>query len=213
LIIRKYIFLYVFFLSFFLSGRLSLAHEYYFVKRVNDGDTILLEDGQNVRYIGINAPEIDHDNKKAEHFGYKANVFNKKLLTSKKVRLEFDLERYDQYGRLLAYVFLQDGTFVNKVMIEQGCAYFLSRKPNIRYGQVLFKSQRKAMSAKKGIWRNWRKQTDVYSGNKRSKRFHHKTCPFGKKIGKTNRIFFSSRWDAFWKGFAPCKKCISERFR
>ena len=56
---RKYIFLYVFLLSFFLSGRLSLAHEWHSVKRVNDGDTILLEDGRNVRYLGINAPESE----------------------------------------------------------------------------------------------------------------------------------------------------------
>ena len=196
-----------------IFGKPSFATEWFSVKRISDGDTIVLGDGRHVRYIGINAPEIDHESRKAEPYGFKSKNFNQKLLFSKKIRLEFDLERYDQYGRLLAYVFLQNGIFVNKAMLKQGYAYFLPRKPNIRYDRLLLQSQRDAMSAKRGIWRNWRERGDVYLGNQRSKRFHHKTCPFGKKTGKINRIFFSSKWDAFWAGFAPCKRCMAENFR
>lgn len=208
---RKYIFYsYVVFLYVLLSGWPSFAHEWFNVKWVNDGDTIVLADGRNVRYIGINAPEIDHGSKKAEPYGYKAKNYNKKMVLSTMIRLEIDKERYDQYGRLLAYIFLKDGKFVNKAMIEQGYAYLLPRRPNVRYNKVLLQSQRNAMSAKQGIWRNWKENESGYLGSRRSKRFHNKTCPFGKRIGKINKIFFSSKWDAFWAGYAPCKRCMSD---
>ncbi|MBW2321013.1 MAG: thermonuclease family protein, partial [Deltaproteobacteria bacterium] len=137
-------YLFVFFLSFFLSGRPLFAHEWFHVKWVNDGDTIVLADGRHVRYIGINSPEIDHENNKAELFGYEAKKYNKTLVLSKMVRLEFDKETHDRYGRTLAYVFLGNGVFVNNAMIEQGYAYCLSRRPNIKYDQVLLRSQRDA---------------------------------------------------------------------
>lgn len=179
------------------------------IKLVNDGDTILLSDGRHVRYIGINAPEIAHDNQKAEAFGYTAKKYNQSIVRSKKVRLEFDKEKYDRYGRLLAYIFLLDGTFINKKMIEKGYAYVLPRKPNVKYDRMLLQTQRDAMSAKQGMWRNWNdKEGEEYLGSERSKRFHLKTCPYGKRIDKRNRVFFTRKWDAFWSGFAPCKRCM-----
>jgi micrococcal nuclease len=207
---QKYIFYSYFLLYFLLSDLPSFAHEWINVKWVNDGDTIVLADGRNVRYIGINAPEIDHGSLKAEPYGYKAKNFNKKMVLSKMIRLELDKERYDQYGRLLAYIFLKDGKFVNKAMIEHGYAYLLSQRPNVRYYKVMLHSQRNAMSAKLGIWRNLKEKKNGYVGSRRSKRFHYKTCPFGKKIGKKNKIFFSNKWDAFWAGFAPCKRCMAD---
>lgn len=179
------------------------------VKWVNDGDTIVINDGNHVRYIGINAPEIAHDNHKAEAFGYAAKKYNQSLVRSKRVRLELDNEKHDRYGRLLAYVFLLEGTFVNQKMIEKGYAYVLHRSPNVKYDRILLQSQRDAMSARRGIWRNWNeKEGEEYWGSKRSKRFHLKTCPYGKKIERRNRIIFTKKWDAFWSGFAPCKRCM-----
>jgi len=179
------------------------------VKWVSDGDTIVLSNGQHVRYIGINAPEIAHDNHKAEAFGYAAKKYNQSLVRLKKVRLEFDKEKHDRYGRLLAYIFLLDGTLINKKMIEKGYAYVLHLRPNVKYNGVLLKAQRDAMSAKQGMWRNWNEQEGKeYVGSKRSKRFHLKSCPYGKNIEKRNRVFFTRKWDAFWAGFAPCKRCM-----
>ena len=179
------------------------------VKWASDGDTIVLCDGRHVRYIGINAPEIAHDNHKAEAFGYAAKKYNQSFVRSKKVRLEFDKEKYDRYGRLLAYIFLVDGTFINKKMIEKGYAYALPRKPNVKNESILLQTQRDAMSAKKGMWRNCNdKEGEEYLGSKKSKRFHLKTCPYGKRIEKRNRVIFTRKWDAFWSGFAPCKRCM-----
>ena len=126
------------------------------------------------------------------------------------MRLEFDKEKYDRYGRLLAYIFLLDGTFINKEMIEKGYAYALPRKPNVKYHTMLLQTQRDAMSAKQGMWRNWKeKEGEEYLGSERSKRFHLKTCPYGKRIKKRNSFFFAKKWDAFWSGFAPCKRCMA----
>ena len=211
---RKFIyFFYLLLLSSLLFCGPSFGAEWLKVKQVPDGDTILLSDGRYIRYIGINAPEIDYDNKKAEPFGYKAKSLNKRLVLGKKVRLELDKEKHDQYGRLLAYVFTKEGIFVNKELIGQGYAYFLFLNPNVKYSKLLLNSQRDAMSAKRGIWGNWQEKEDIYLGNRRSKRFHHKNCPFGKKIGKSNKKIFARKWDAFWAGFAPSKRCLLDKYR
>ena len=206
---RKFIyFFYLTLLSSMLFCGPSFGEEWLKVKQATDGDTILLSDGRYIRYIGINAPEIDYDNKKAEPFGYKAKSLNKRLVLGKKVRLELDKEKHDKYGRLLAYVFTKEGIFANKRLIGQGYAYFLFLNPNVKYGRMLLNSQREAMSAKRGMWANWQEKEDMYLGNRRSKRFHHKNCPLGKRIGKSNRRIFSRKWDAFWAGFAPSKRCL-----
>jgi len=210
LLMKKLIFLIYLILFSLLIVSQSFAENLFKVRWVNDGDTIVLSDGRRVRYIGINAPEVAHEDKKAEPLGDKARDFNKKLVFQKKVRLEFGRERYDQYGRLLAYVFLRSGVFANARIIGEGYAFFLPRSPNVRYNALLLRYQRKAMSAKKGIWKNWKEKERNYIGNRRSKRFHTKTCPFGKSTDKRNRIFFLKKWDAFWAGYAPCKKCIPQ---
>ena len=104
---------------FFLTAGLSSAQPWYTVKWVNDGDTIVLTNGWRVRYIGIDAPEIDYENHKSEPYGDKALSFNKKLVLSQKIGLEFDKDRHDRYGRLLAYIFLADHSFVNSQIV--GC--------------------------------------------------------------------------------------------
>jgi micrococcal nuclease len=200
-------FFFLIYIFLFLPTSELFAEELAIVRWIHDGDTIILNDNRCIRYIGINTPEIDHGDKKGEPFGYKAKQFNNSLVFKKKVRLEFDKERHDQYGRLLAYVFLPDGSFINEKILEQGYGFFLPRNPNSKYHLLLIKAQRKAMSEKKGIWHNWKEKEEEYIGNKKSNRFHLKTCRFGKKI--RDRIYFSNRWDAFWEGYAPCKKCMS----
>ena len=192
------------------SGHVGFARNWHTVQWVMDGDTIVLENGLNVRYIGINAPEVAHENKKAEPFGNFAARINRKLVQGKKVRLETDHDVRDRYGRQLAYVFLADGTFVNAALVLMGAAYCLPVSPNDRYDDTFQKAQHRAMAAGRGIWRNWEKKPEKLLGNKKSRRFHRMTCPFGKKTGNRNRIYFSNRWDAFKAGFAPCKKCIKQ---
>jgi endonuclease YncB( thermonuclease family) len=128
--------LFIFLISFVIAKNTS-AESWYTVKWVNDGDTIVLTNGKRVRYIGINAPEIDHDNHRAQPFGYESRSYNKGVVLKRKIRLEFDRERLDRYGRLLAYLFLPDGTFLNEALLQKGYAYFLFKKPNLKYNQRL----------------------------------------------------------------------------
>ena len=71
------------------------------VQRVIDGDTIELENGETVRYIGIDTPETKHPEKGIEYYGQEAYLANKNLVEGKTVRLEFDVKERDKYGRLL----------------------------------------------------------------------------------------------------------------
>ena len=188
----------------------SSAQSRHTVRWVSDGDTIVLDNGRRVRYIGINAPEIDHEDRKAQPFGYRAKAFNKKLVAAQTVRIEYDADRRDRYGRDLAYVYLSDHTFVNVRMLEAGLAFYLYRKPNLKYGKRLHKAQQSAMTAGNGMWRNWGEKEKTYIGNRNSRRFHAPTCKFAQRIKSTNRIVFSSRWAAFYQGYAPSKICIAE---
>ncbi len=188
------------------------AQEWLTVRWVNDGDTIVLEDGRIIRYIGINTPEIKHlrsdgTTQKAEAFGYKAKAFNKQMVFLKKVRIDFEKQKKDRYGRVLAHLFLEDGTFVNKRMVELGYAHCLWKSPNTKYSAEFLEAQHRAMQTGKGIWRDRHEEHGKYIGNVKSKRFHLITCTFGRKIAQKNRIIFSSGWEAFYQGYAPCGKC------
>jgi len=169
-----------------------------------------LNDGRKVRYLGINAPELEHDGRQVEPFAEEAKRFNASLVYDKEIRLEFDKERTDQYGRTLAYIFLPDGTFVNAQLISNGFAFLLYHLPNQKYESILFRSQRAAMSDRKGIWKDWRERPNAYVGNIQSRRFHLSTCALAKRIKSQNRIVFQRQWDAFWQGYAPAKRCIPE---
>jgi len=205
----RYSVCFVFLILFATTGTVS-AQTWVTVKWVNDGDTIVLTDGKRVRYIGINSPEIDHDKQRAQPFGYAARTFNKQMVLNRKVRLEFDLERHDRYGRQLAYIFLPEGIFLNEEMLQKGYAFFLFHKPNLKYNQRLLKAQREAMKAKKGLWNNWSEPKKRYVGNRNSMRFHIESCPNARKIKGNNRTYFSTKWDAFEDGYAPAGRCIKE---
>ena len=193
-----------------LSAHFSVAQTWHTVRWVNDGDTIVLNSGQRVRYIGIDAPEVAHDDQKPQPYAYKARSYNKNLVMTKKVRLEYDAERHDRYGRVLAYVFLEDGNLLNERLLQVGLAYFLYRKPNVRYNNIFLKAQHEAMRTKKGIWNHWKDDGRKYIGNRSSQRFHVSSCPLAKKIKSNNKVQFSGKWEGFWKGYAPSKKCIGK---
>jgi len=130
---------------------------YMLVTRVVDGDTFWADDGTSnglkVRLIGLDAPEIHTTRRKeAGYFGPESRDYLKQLLTGKKVRLEYDVEKYDQYHRKLAYVFLEDGTFVNAELIRGGYAVVLTIPPNVKYADEFLRLQRKARRQDKGLW-------------------------------------------------------------
>ncbi len=179
------------------------------VRFVYDGDTILLSGGERVRYLGINTPEIDPEGNRHEFMAIAARRFNIKLVKGKRVRLEFDRQRRDRYGRLLAYVYLmKTGEMVNALMLKNGMAYVLLKKPNLKYKELFLKYQREAMQKRIGIWsRPFKNEEKFYIGNKNSFRFHRPDCPFAKRINPAKRVMLKNCYEAFWKGYSPCKRC------
>ncbi len=126
------------------------------VKRVIDGDTVELENGQTVRYLGIDTPETRR--REGEKWVYdpdayaeEAKEFNRKMVEGKSVRLEFDLQRTDKYKRLLAYCFV-DADFVNARLLEEGYALLYTSPPNVKYADILVKKQEQARRNNKGLW-------------------------------------------------------------
>ncbi|QTA82211.1 Nuclease, related to Staphylococcal nuclease (SNase) [Desulfonema limicola] len=178
------------------------------VKYVIDGDTIILQDKRHVRYIGINAPEIAHKDKKGQPFGQESKKFNNKLVGNNSIILEFDQIQKDQYGRTLAYVFLKNNTFVNGEIIKQGLGFCLYDKQNNHYFDKLLSLQQKAMSREIGIWSRIKKIKGRVVGSSKSLRFHKPECKLGKRISKKNQVWFNSQWEAFEKGYSPGKKCL-----
>jgi micrococcal nuclease len=181
------------------------------VRWVADGDTIILADGRHVRYLGINAPETAHDGLPAQPFGQAARRYNRRLVENQMVRLEFDQERRDRYGRWLAHVYRRDGQWVNLAMVAQGLAIYLYTPKNTKHGRELLAAQREAMQARKGLWRSGPAATlwqGRHLGNRRSRRFHTPACPFGRQTSRRNRIWFDSQWDAYNQGYAPGSKCL-----
>jgi micrococcal nuclease len=190
----------------------SVSAERVRVKRINDGDTVQLVDGRSVRYIGVNTPEIDHARHMAQPLAIEARALNAELVAGQSVRLEFDIERLDDYGRTLAYAFLTDGSMVNERLLQSGVAFCLFRMPNVKYETRLLAAQRAAMRARRGLWQSWSEEEGRYVGNRNSRRFHLASCPEAKRIAPRNRILFSKRWDAFWAGYSPSRECQANFF-
>jgi micrococcal nuclease len=135
----------------------SLPTNFSKIVKVIDGDTISANvsgTNQTIRLIGINTPETVDPRKPVECFGKEASDKAKEILDGKSVRLEADSSQgeKDKYDRYLRYVFLEDGTNFNKLMIEQGYAYEYTYNTPYKY-QLEFKAaQKQAMDAKRGLW-------------------------------------------------------------
>lgn len=188
---------------------LSFTHkDFYKVKYVYDGDTILLITGAKVRYLGIDAPEIGRDGLESEYMALASRAFNRQLLGTSRVKLEFDQEKMDRHGRLLAYAFLEDGTMVNALLVRKGLAHVLPTRPNLKYSSLLLGRQRQAMRERIGLWgKDPEKRENHCIGSRRSYRFHRPACPFGRQIDPHHFMRFNSRLEAFWRGFSPCGQC------
>lgn len=121
------------------------------VARVIDGDTIELENGERVRYIGIDTPETVDPRKPVQCFGKEASAKNKELVEGKTVRLQKDTTDRDKYNRLLRYVWVGD-KFINLELVRQGFAYSYSYPPDIKYQDQFLEAQREAEKNKNGLW-------------------------------------------------------------
>lgn len=129
----------------------------YLVDRVIDGDTIVSDingELETIRLIGLDTPEIVDPRKIVQCFGKEASDKAKEILTGQKVRIETDPSQgaRDKYGRLLAYIFLPNGTFFNKMMIEEGYGHEYTYRLPYKYQNEFKAAQVRARKDKTGLW-------------------------------------------------------------
>lgn len=141
----------------FYFPRFSREDNLHKVIRVIDGDTIIADVNgkkERIRLIGINTPETVDPRKPVECFGAEASNRAKKILNNKKVRLEADnlVSERDKYGRLLRYVFLEDGSNFNKMMIADGYAYEYTYDLPYKYQNEFKQAEKEARKAERGLW-------------------------------------------------------------
>lgn len=125
------------------------------VSRVIDGDTIEIEGGQKIRYIGIDTPETVDPRTTLQCFGREASEKHREMVEGENVILEKDISETDKYGRLLRYVYLPDsnsGIFINDYLVRNGYAHASSYPPDVKYQDQLRSAQQEAQSENRGLW-------------------------------------------------------------
>ncbi len=132
--------------------QIDAGYSYYVVKKVFDGDTVLLSNGKKVRFLGVNTPEVEGRNKSVQAGGEEARQWLIQKLKNKKVRLEPDVEKKDKYNRLLAHLFTEEKEHINLELVKNGLASVNIHPPNLKYTDELLLAQKEAERDKKGIW-------------------------------------------------------------
>jgi micrococcal nuclease len=125
------------------------------VQRVTDGDTFVATvrgRRERIRIIGVDTPESVDPNRPDEPFGEEASNFAKHYLDGATVRLAGDVEPRDRYGRMLAYVWLKDGTFWNALLAAEGYAQQLTIPPNVTYASLFRRLVSEARQHNRGLW-------------------------------------------------------------
>jgi micrococcal nuclease len=125
------------------------------VVRVVDGDTIVVSiEGlsQTVRYIGVDTPETVHPTRPVECYGPEASIRNKALVEGQTVYLERDITEIDRFGRLLRYIWLENGTLVNLELVAGGYAEVNTFPPDDKYEGEYISAQRQAIVLGLGMW-------------------------------------------------------------
>ena len=176
------------------------------VVRVVDGDTIEVNIAGNsyrVRYIGIDTPETGQPG------GEEATIVNAELVAGRTVYLEKDISETDRYGRLLRYVWVEEG-MVNALLVARGYAQVATYPPDVKYQQEFLELQRQAREAGLGLWGASQQAPvteGVYVGSSNSDKYHYPWCRYATQISPENEVWFSSAAEAQAMGYVPCKVC------
>lgn len=178
------------------------------VIQVIDGDTVILTDGTRVRYIGMDTPEMTDARRVSAADA--ARAANEALVKGREVRLEFDVQRTDRYGRTLAYIWVGN-TLVNETLLRDGWARLLTIPPNVRYVDRLRVAARAGDAQR---LRTWFLGTPVPGRVLNSVRGQSEDCPAGKSVkGNVNRRgekIFHVPGGAFYDRTRP-EECFRDR--
>ncbi len=173
---------------------------------VVDGDTIYLDNGEKVRFVGVNTPERGVE-------GYIASKnFVQKLCLNKEVGLDIDDSKHsDRYGRTLAVVIV-DGKNLNEMLLKEGLAEIMYMPPSEFYpynwanSDTHVADSHSSSSSSAGS-SSGSSESGSYVANANTGKFHYASCGSVAKMSEGNKIFLSSRDDAINQGYVPCKRC------
>lgn len=181
------------------------------VQEALTGDTIRLEGGKTLKYIGLQSPPLQSLIPLVRQYGSEALEFNKKMVVGKKIQIEWDFQIHDNQKNLLGYVYLMDGTSVNEQILKNGHAKLKTNPPNIKHAVSLRKAELEARRNKIGLWakepENPYLKKSQYIGEKNTKIYYLPDSPELEKIPQANLVTFNSRVQARAAGYRPCFTC------
>jgi micrococcal nuclease len=205
---------------FLLSSVPLITQQFRTCVRVIDGDTIVLDGNETIRLIGVDTPETKDPRKPVQYYGQEAYEFTRKLVEGKKVRLEYDQDRTDKYGRTLAYVYLEDGIHVNAQIILMGFGHAYTQYP-FKYMEAFRSYEKLAREAGLGLWNesasaakqeakpqiSTNDNVTVYI-TKTGAKYHSAGCQYLRR----SSIPISLK-DAVARGHTPCSRCNPPRLK
>jgi micrococcal nuclease len=178
---------------------------------VPDGDTLILTNREVVRLKGIDAPETGYDDESDQYFAAEATKRLEELVEYKNLILKTGQEPRDRYGRTIGYVYLPDNKNLSVLLVREGFAfYYPHQDQDEKISSEIFRAQQQAMTEGRGFWPeilSMEKAELMYVGNQRSRRFHVMECGYGQRIAHDNIVRLPSLRDAFYQGYAPCRRC------
>ena len=181
------------------------------VEEALTGDSVRLQGGKTLKYIGCEAYPLQSKLTMVREYGQNAQTFNESLVKGKKILIEWDSRIRDQRNNLLGYVFLEDGRFVNEVLLANGQAKTKIKAPNLRYAERLRAAESEARKIKLGVWTH---DPTVITGGRRSfigekntKIYYLPRSPELERIPEAQWVYFDSRVDAKAAGYRACSTC------
>ena len=187
------------------AGRVGVGESYpaeASVLSVADGDTFTTREGQVVRLLGMDTPEH------GEPYSGQAGARLADLVLGRSVRLTYDAEKKDRYGRLLCHVHLGN-LWVNELLVKEGLAVVYTVEPNFLKMDRLIRVQKDARERKAGIWSLPPPEPveAEYVASAKGFRFHRPGCELARGIAARNVRKFKTRDAALDLGLSPCRSC------
>ncbi len=180
------------------------------VQEVLTGDSVRLEGGKTLKYIGVESPPMQSTIPLLREYGVASREYNKSSVEGKTVTIEWDSQVRNNQKQLIGYVFLEDGTFLNEDIVKNGHARVRIHPPNIRYSETLRRAELLAAKEKKGLWEKEAKNPYLdsrYIGEKNTKIFYFPNSPELDRIPQAHLVKFRTRVDAKAAGYRPCPTC------